>query len=85
MRQPKALAVREGKPVRQVIEGTLRHDLGTRRGRAGVVASTWGALCADAALVRAILEEGAFLRLDELGGSQGVFIRSSGHLVHWPS
>ena len=59
MRRAKILAAEEGKPLQRILEEALQEYLESRSRpkKARVVASTWGIIKADPALVRSILEE----------------------------
>lgn len=59
VRRAKILAAGEGKPLQRILEEALQEYLESRSRpkKARVVASTWGTIKADEALVCAILEE----------------------------
>lgn len=63
LRRAKVHAVAEGKPLGKILEEALQEYLGRHRATKGasVVASTWGVIPADPALLRTILEEESVL------------------------
>lgn len=63
LRRAKVVAAANSMPLSKVLENALREYLDRRRGPRveSVVASTWGAMPADAPLVQAIMEEESIL------------------------
>ena len=59
LRRAKILAAEEGKPLQRILEEALQEHLESRATpkKTRVVASTWGIIKADTALVRSIMEE----------------------------